>query len=499
MSSDISAGPATHGPNRRNFLMLSGAVAAATAIGQAAPAAAAPGGGIGNLGGYPFSLGVASGDPLPDSVILWTRLAPRPLEIGSGMPDKPVPVHWQVAHDEAFSRIVREGETFALPEHNHSVHVDVRGLPADRWFYYRFRCGSELSPVGRTRTLPSPGAPVDSFTISHVSCQNWVTGYFTAHRYMAEDGLDLAFHLGDYIYEGAITAAAPRGGTFVPDDIRTACQTLDQYRLRYSLYKTDPDLQAAHAAFPWAVTRDDHEVVNDYLGGVDRGQKQLARRAAGYKAWWENMPTRCDPPVGPNQRIYRRFAVGNLAQFDLLDSRQYRIADNDPAVSKLGNEQEAWLIDGINSHGTTWHVLAQGQQLGGVTANSPTRNRIYRAYYDRQVSPIILSGDLHWTLVQDSLLAVPDATSPIVGTEFIVTSITSTGDGPGSQTTKDNWLKNPWVKYADGYRGYIRTVITPTGVASTQRDVKFVTRPNAPAWDAQKFYIQAGKPGVQLL
>ncbi|MEU5725628.1 alkaline phosphatase D family protein [Micromonospora sp. NPDC047738] len=492
---------AISGPSRRQFLILSGAVAAATSIGTAIPTAAtaALGGGIGNLPGYPFTLGVASGDPLADSVILWTRLAPEPLAVGSGMPPKKVPVHWQVAHDEAFTQIVREGEVFALPEYNHSVRVDVQGLAPDRWYFYRFRCGPELSPVGRTRTLPAAGAQVNSFTISHASCQTWQTGYFTAYRYLAQDDIDLVVHLGDYIYEGAITAAAPRGGTFVPDEVRAATNTVDQYRLRYSLYKLDPDLQAAHAAFPWAITRDDHEVTNDYAGGIDRGQKQLARRAAGYQAWWENTPTRCAPPVGPDQRIFRRFTIGSLAQLDLLDSRQHRIGDNDPLVSKLGNEQEAWLIDGINSTGATWHVFAQGQQLGGVNQNSPTRNRIYRAYHDRQVYPVILSGDLHWTLVQDSLLAVPDPTSAIVGTEFIVTSITSTGDGPGDQATKDNWLKRPWIRYVDGYRGFIRTTFTPTGATATLRNVKFVTRPDAPTWDAQRFYIEAGRPGVTLV
>ncbi|WP_189311302.1 alkaline phosphatase D family protein [Streptomyces brasiliensis] len=502
MSNDRSERPARQGSSRRNFLIMSGAAAAATAVGAATatPALAATTGtspGIGHFSSYPFSLGVASGDPLPDSVILWTRIAPEPLVIGSGMPDRPVPVHWQVADDEAFTEIVREGEIFARPENNHAVHVDVRGLRPDRWYFYRFRCGSELSPVGRTRTLPAPGASVASFTVTHLSCQNWAVGYFTALRYMAEDSIDLALHLGDYIYEGAISGPV-RDGADVPDAIRAACHSVDEYRLRYSLYKTDPDLQAAHAAYPWAIVWDDHEVSNDYAGGVDHGPAQLARRTAGYKAWWENTPTRVDPPVGADERIYRRFAVGSLVQFDLLDSREYRIGDNDPLVSKLGDEQEAWLIDGINAYDTTWNVAAVGQQLGGVNANSPTRNRIYKAYYDRSVAPVILAGDLHWTIASDALLAIPDASSPIVGEQFIVTSITSTGDGPGSQATKDGWMKFPWVKYVDGYRGYIRSTFTPSGVYSTQRDVRFVTRPNAPVWDAQNFFIDPKKPGIQL-
>lgn len=491
-------------PDRRGFLIISGAavtsVAAAGVLGSASPAAADSTSGIGTFSAYPFSLGVASGDPLPDSVVLWTRLAPEPLVVGSGMPQRNVPVHWQIADDEAFEQIVTEGEVFAIPEDNHSVHVNVTGLRSDRWYFYRFRAGSELSPVGRTRTLPAIGAPVSSFSFAHVSCQNWQTGYFTAYRDLAREPLDFNFHLGDYIYEGDITAQAPRGGTItVPDTIRAACHSVDEYRLRYSLYKTDPDLQAAHAAFPWVVMWDDHEVANDYAGGIDHGTLQLQRRAAGYKAWWENIPTRVAPPVGPDEKIYRRFAVGNLVQFDVLDGRQYRIGDNDPVVSKIGNEQEAWLVDGINAHDTTWNVMAIGQQLGGVKEVSPTRNRIYQAYYDRGVSPVILAGDLHWTLVSDALLSIPDTTSPIVGSQFIVTSITSTGDGPGDPATKASWLKNPWVKYVDGYRGYIRHTLTPSGLTSTQHDVQYVTRPDAPGWDAQTFHIDVARAGVNLL
>ncbi|MFE7332206.1 alkaline phosphatase D family protein [Streptomyces sp. NPDC057565] len=473
-------------------------VAAAGVLGQAAPAFAASTSGVGSFRSYPFSLGIASGDPLPDSVILWTRLAPEPLAVGSGMPQRKVPVHWQVADDEAFKHIVTEGEIFALPENNHSVHVDVRGLRPDRWYFYRFRCGSELSPVGRTRTLPALGATVSSFNFAHVSCQNWINGHYTAYRDLARENLDVVFHLGDYIYETQIPVTTPRG-IDVAAEVRAPCHSVDEYRLRYALYKLDANLQASHAAFPWVVTWDDHEVANDYAGAADRGKLELERRAAGYKAWWENIPTRMAPPVGPDMKVYRRFAVGNLVQFDVLDGRQYRKGNNDPVVSKIGDEQEAWLIDGIGSYDTTWNVMAVGQQLGGVAQNSPTRNRIYQAYYDRGVSPVILAGDLHWTLVSDALLRIPDASSPIVGSQFIGTSITSTGDGPGDPATVTGWMKNPWVKYAQGYRGYFRHTVTPTGMTSTQHNVQFVTRPDAPGWDAQSCYIDASRPGVQLL
>ncbi|GAB3079651.1 alkaline phosphatase D family protein [Intrasporangium mesophilum] len=488
---------APSGVSRRRFLILSGAAAAVATMAAASPAAAEGATGIGTLD-YPFTLGVASGDPLADSVILWTRLAPQPLLVGSGMPARKIPVHWEVATDEAFTDVVRDGEVFAYPEYNHSLHVDVRGLDPDRWYFYRFWAGPQVSPVGRTRTLPAPGAPKDRFTVVHAACQNWATGYFTAYRSVLDDDVDLYLHLGDYIYEGAITAQAPRG-VDLSADVRAAANTVDQYRLRYSLYKTDPDLQAAHAAAPWAIVRDDHEVSNDYAGGIDHGPKQLARRAAGYQAWWENVPTRCAPPIGPDEPIFRRFQIGSLIQLDMLDSRQYRIGDNDPLVSKLGDEQEAWLVGGITPGAFTWNLLGQGQQLGGVNQNSPTRNRIYTAYHDRQTYPVIFSGDLHWTLVQESRLAIPDPASALVGSEFIVTSITSTGDGPGDQATKDNWLKRPWIRYVDGYRGLIKTEFTPTGATAVQRDVQFVTRPDAPWWDAQTFYIEAGRPGFDLV
>ncbi|WP_068399562.1 alkaline phosphatase D family protein [Kribbia dieselivorans] len=485
-----------HQVSRRHLLAGTAAGAALALLPGEIAHADAPG----TFGGHPFTLGIASGDPDATSVVLWTRLAVRPLEIGGGLAPRKFPVHWQVAHDEQFAQIVREGTTFALPEQNHSVHVTVDGLEPDRWYFYRFRAGSELSGVGRTRTLPAPGAPTASFAVAQVSCQNWVTGWFTPYRDLAREDLDVAIHLGDYIYEGAITAVAPRQGTIdLPAEIRQPANTLERYRLRYALYKTDPDLQAAHAAVPFISVWDDHEVVNDYRGAVDLGTAQLARRAAGYRAWWENMPTRMPAPTGPDMRIYQRFVVGDLLQLDMLDGRQYRIADNHPTVSRLGDEQEAWLVDGIRGHDTRWNVVALGQQLGGVPTNSPTRNRIHRAYQDRGIQPVFLVGDMHWTIVQDLLLEVPNADSPVIGSQFMVTSITSTGDGPGNPATKAGWLKNPWIKYVDGYRGYISLRYTHAGVDAAQHNVDFITRPDAPGWVAQRFHIEAGRPGVQLV
>ncbi|MFB7116093.1 alkaline phosphatase D family protein [Streptomyces sp. NPDC056291] len=475
--------------------------AAAGSLLAALPAGVASAGGIGSFGGYPFTLGIASGDPDSTSVVLWTRLALKPLDADFGMEPRKYPVHWQVADDERFEKIVCEGTTFALPENNHSVHVIPQGLEPDRWYFYRFRAGSELSPVGRTRTLPAPGAPTSKFTVIHASCQNWREGLYTAWRDVAKEPVDLVLFLGDYIYEGTIgdpSSYKPRAPMVLPDYMRAACMELQNYRYRYTFYKMDPDLQTAHAAVPFVPIWDDHEVANDYKGAVETGSRHT-RAAGAYQAWWENMPTRLAKPTGTSMKVYRRFPVGDLLQIDMLDSRQYRTADNDPVISRLGNEQEAWLIDGINKYGARWNVVAQGQQLGNIPSASPTRDRIYGAYYERGVQPVFLTGDMHWTIVLDALLQVPNAASPIVGTEFIATSITSTGDGPGSAGTKNNWLKNPWVKYVDGLRGYIKSEFTPTGMTAVQHDVQYVSRPGAPGFDAQKFFIEHGRAGVQLI
>ena len=210
----------------------------------------------------PFTLGIASGDPLPDSVVLWTRLAPDPLH-GGGMPPEPVAVDWEIAEDEKLARVVQRGTAQARPEFAHAVHVDVRGLQPARWYWYRFRAGGVESPIGRTRTAPPAGAAVPRLSFAFASCQHYEQGYYVAYRHMAQENLDLVVHLGDYIYEGAIRTDRVRRHN--SDEI----QTLTDYRNRYALYKGDPDLQRAHALFPWIITWDDHEVDNNYAGDVE--------------------------------------------------------------------------------------------------------------------------------------------------------------------------------------------------------------------------------------
>jgi len=248
--------------DRRRFLAFTAALAGTAMYGQLRGdlASAAP-----RLPGYPFALGVASGDPAPDGVALWTRLVPDPLVKGGGMPAaRDVAVQWQVATDDAFANVVRSGTVAAMPELAHSVHVDVSGLQPAREYFYRFVSAAEASPVGRTKTAPARDAHVSALRFAFASCQAWPDGFYSAYRRMLEEDLDLVIHLGDYIYEYGISGN--RRGVEVPGTLREECKTLERYRLQYGLYKSDPDLQNAHARFPWAVTWDDHEVANDYAG-----------------------------------------------------------------------------------------------------------------------------------------------------------------------------------------------------------------------------------------
>ncbi|MFF1929376.1 alkaline phosphatase D family protein, partial [Streptomyces sp. NPDC058228] len=280
---------------RRRFLTVTGA-AAALAFSVNLPTAGAASAAeldARRISEDPFTLGVASGDPLPDSVLLWTRLAPRPYEPDSGLPNARVQVRWELARDENFTRIVRRGTATAHPEFDHSVHVEIKGLDADRVLYYRFRTGKWISQVGRTRTAPARHARNSALTLAAVSCQAYHDGYFTAYSHLAQEDVDVVFHLGDYLYEYAVTATGgARNYTdrTLPAHFNRETVTLEDYRLRYALYKSDPDLRAAHAAHPFVVTWDDHETENNYADETPENdvppEEFLLRRAAAYRAYW---------------------------------------------------------------------------------------------------------------------------------------------------------------------------------------------------------------------
>ena len=272
---------------------------------------------------FPFTLGVASGYPGSTWVSLWTRLAPVPDAPGGGMAPEIVPVLWELARDEAMKDIAASGTIYATPAWGHSVHAEATGLQSNRPYFYRFSAGDAQSPIARTRTVPGPGGKPQHLRFAFASCQQYEQGYYGAYRHMAADNPDLVAHLGDYIYESSW------GRDHVRKHNAPEAVTLDDYRARHALYKSDPDLQAAHAACPWLVTWDDHEVSNDYADDgserLDTREWFLARRAAAYQAWYEHMPVpRRMLPLGPHMRIYTRLVYGALANFFMVDNRQYR-------------------------------------------------------------------------------------------------------------------------------------------------------------------------------
>ena len=475
----------------------------------------------------PFSLGVASGDPSSDGVVLWTRLAPAPLE-GGGMPDESVEVGWDLARDERMTDVVQSGTVIAMPELGHSVHVELEGLEPHRWYWYRFRSGREVSRVGRTRTLPASEASVTELKIAFASCQHYETGYFTAYRHMLEDDLDLVFHLGDYIYEYAGRDGRVRKHT--GDEI----ELLQDYRNRYALYRMDPDLQAVHAQFPFVVTWDDHEVDNNYAAQTSEeeglpAELFLRRRAEGYQAYFEHMPLRRSArPVGSRMNLYRQLAYGDLASFFVLDTRQYRSDQpcgdrngpacagvRDPTATLLGAEQERWLMDGLDRSGSRWNVMPQQVMMARVDRAPGTaeqismdqwsgyevaRRRLMEFFAVRRPSnPIVLTGDIHTNWVNDLKVDYREE-AQVVGTEFVGTSISSGGDGADTLTTTAALLaENPSVRFFNSQRGYVRCTITPEQWTTDYRVLEYVSRPDSPVSTRASFVVETGRPGARRL
>ncbi|MFE2826083.1 alkaline phosphatase D family protein [Streptomyces sp. NPDC059271] len=522
---------------RRRFLTVTGA-AAALAFAVDLPAAGTASAAeldAARITENPFTLGVASGDPLPGSVLLWTRLAPAPYQPDSGLPAERVTVHWELAHDDRFRRIVRRGAATAHPEYHHSVHVEVGGVAPDRVFFYRFKVGGWTSETGRTRTAPAPGARVSALTLAAVSCQAYHDGYFTAYRHLAEEDVDVVFHLGDYLYEYAVSSVGgARNYTdrTLPDLFNHETLTLEDYRLRYALYKSDPDLRAAHAAHPFAVTWDDHETENNYADDIDENdgppEEFLLRRAAAYRAYWENQPLRrAQLPVGPDAQLYRRLRWGRLAQFDILDTRQYRSdqaygdgshvpgpESDDPARTITGATQERWLIDGWRDSRALWNVVPQQVtfaqrklDLNPVAKVSMDAWDGYRASRQRILAGarstgtenlMVLTGDVHVGYAFDLLDDFDDPSSAVLGTEIVATSITSGKDGADRPA---NWATytqaNPHLKFYNGRRGYVTVELGREAARADFRTVSAVTTPGAPVTTAASFVTEVGDQGLK--
>jgi alkaline phosphatase D len=479
---------------------------------------------------YPFTLGVASGDPLSDGVVLWTRLAPDPLN-GGGMPLQSVPVKWEIAKDEHFRNIVQRGTELARPELAHSIHIEVNGLKAYQEYYYRFKCGNELSPVGKTKTLPAPDASVSSLTFAFASCQQFEHGYYTAYKHLAKEELDLVFHLGDYIYEyGPNEYVASTGNvrTHSGPEIRT----LEDYRNRFAQYRSDEHLKAAHAAFPWIVTWDDHEVENNYANVIpEKGQSVeefILRRAAAYQAYYEHMPLRkTSLPHGADMTIYRNFTYGDLASFFVLDTRQYRDDQAngdksspqtpeslDPKRTLMGVDQEQWLFNNLDSSKTQWNVLAQQiffAQRNYGTEESPkysmdgwdgypaARQRVLDFAKAKDLNNmIVLTGDVHASWAANLHEDFNDSTSKIIGAEFVGTSITSGGNGADKRADTDKILGlNGHIKFFNDYRGYVRCRVTPDRWQADYRVVPYVTSPGADISTRASFILEKDETGLK--
>jgi alkaline phosphatase D len=499
----------------------------------------------------PFQLGVASGDPAPDGFVIWTRLAPEPMDtdyLGQTIFE----VAWEVAEDSAFSRIVRQDTSWARPHLAHSVHVEVGGLAPGREYFYRFRLGRYESATGRALTCPAADATPETLRFSFASCAHYEQGYFSAYRHMAADRPDLILMLGDYIYEDAW------GERRVRQFNTLEAVTLEDYRHRYTQYRTDPDLQAAHAACPWLVTWDDHEVDNDYVGttsehelcgGAAVREAFPARRAAAYQAWYEHMPvrpSRLDPAMAI--RIYGATDWGRLARFYVLDTRQYRSVQVCPAVptaercdfakgrkilfggagganridpnesdckaaladesrTVLGEAQEQWLDGALDESAAAWNILAQNVLLMTAAEGTadeprlysdawagypPARERLFAMLAKRRAAnPVVLTGDIHSFWVNDLANAGGDA----VGVELVTSSIaTSTYDKTATLRL------NPGAKFHDGtHNGYVRCELQSDALRADIVTIENREDARSGANVAATFEIRSGDPHARRI
>jgi alkaline phosphatase D len=509
--------------SRRRFLSSVASVAALGAAPALLPARAQP-----RFARDPFSLGVASGYPTPDSCVLWTRLM-------GDLDPAPIPVRWEVASDDSMRTLVASGTASAEPAWAHSVHVEPRGLAPDRWYWYRFRAGDAVSPIGRARTAPQADAVAGTLRLAVASCQQYEQGFFNAHRHIVADAPDLVAFVGDYIYESSW------GGNHVrKHDGKGQPYTLGEYRSRHALYRGDRDLQACHAACPWIVTWDDHEVVNDYAGERAEGGRLnwpfLDRRTAAYRAFYEHMPLPARMrPQGTEMRIYTALDWGRLARFAILDDRQYRSFQAcrqpgsrgapaldvaycaefaDPARTMLGPAQERWLEGALAESPARWNILTQQTPMAqfdqkpgpgrvawtdGWDGYALSRKRLLDFIAARKVAnPVALGGDVHSFNVNDLKADFDDPKSAVVASEFVATSITSQA---WSQERLTTFLpENPHMKLVDSrFRGYLRLELRPQELRADLRAMESVTVPEAGCSTLASFVVEDGRAGPQRL
>ncbi len=471
-----------------------------------------------HLGDDPFGLGVASGDPRADGVTLWTRLA------GDDLGPQRIPVAWELATDERFGRVVRHGTIDATADLGHAIHIDLDGLDPGSEFHYRFHTREHTSPTGRTRTAPArhERAPL---RFAFASCQEYQEGWYTAYRDAAAGDLDLLVHLGDYIYEHGVHDDGVRRHEGGP------VTTLDDYRRRYATYRSDPDLRAAHAACPWVITWDDHEVADNYTGLVagalaDPDPDPLAfarRRTAAYRAWYEHQPVRVAAPTGADLAIHRAVPWGSDVLLLALDTRQYRseqtcspidigpmcdeMRGGGPTV--LGDAQHAWLERELDASAAMWNVLAnqvlfapmtfgpeRSVQLDGWDGYPAARRRVTQFLDDHGVrNPVFITGDIHLSAVNDVRADVDDAASRVVATEFVGTSISSGSDAILAGFHDSIVEQNPHLRWIEhDHRGYVVCEAGPDAFTAEYRFVDDARDPESRVRTARRWAIEPGRP-----
>jgi len=494
--------------------------AAAPVTTTMAPSASAPTFGFTE---NPFLLGVASGDPATDSVILWTKLDGAQLNQENVKPDPKL--LWEVAPDKDFASIAASGTATAARDDIFTVHVDAKGLKPGTRYWYRFRVDTFTSAVGRTQTLPAAPTAPTSFRFGVGSCQDFQNGYYAAHRDIAASDLDAMVWLGDYIYEYGPDPSGVRqhtGGT---------CMTLADYQARYALYRSDANLQAAHASCPWLVIWDDHEVENNYAGDHSENEATsgvtpeafAARRHLAYLAWWQFMPTRLPRPEPTGDyKIYRDLQVGSLAHIFLLDGRQYRSDQacgkpddanftfeqpcaewSDETRTMLGATQERWLLDGIAASKTTWNIIGNQVVMGDARLNGAVLNYDqwdgYPAARQRLLSGISASGKRNVVVVTGDihLAAVTDLVDgeTIVASELVGTSISSGAILP--EAIEGAVSAFPHLRYINArQRGWMLNEVSASSWKATYRVVSDVTKADSAIVSDAVFTIAPDKPGA---
>ena len=481
---------------------------------------------------FPFALGVCAGDAAADGFVLWTRLAPRPLETAGGMPPYPVPVDWEVAEDDGFRKIVARGQETAWPELAHSVHAEVAGLNPGRSYWYRFHCAGVTSLTGRAATLPAAGAAVERVRFAAVGCQHFEAGWYTAYRRVAEEDVDFVFHYGDYIYEyspGIVFDAFRRPIDPVRHYLGAEPYSIDQYRLRYAQETLDTDLQAARAAHPWFATYDDHEVQNNWASVYDEHgtppELFVLRRRQALQAWYEHMPVRRSTlrPSDGAVDFRKRVDYGDLVRVHLPNTRLFRTdqpCDDGfkpacPGMTAAGAQmidaaQEQWLADGLHSSGQRWQLVAQQVMMAPIDRRRPgdkdavptfnmdswagypvQRERIFDLF-GRHANVVVVTGDEHQNFALDLTHG-----GRTVASEFVATSITSGGDGADTRSGNDRLLAdNPNLHWTNDRRGYLVCEATRTAWTGHYRVLDAVTQRGLPVRTAGRWAVEAGKAGL---